>query len=102
MIKNKKGRWFYRIFYFVLILLGLFGLAFNYYHLIYHVECSQFKPSCETDQYCGIDNKCHSFPDLSTTQTITEVNRIYSILPGLFFILVSIAIAYFIIRRGRE
>lgn len=98
MIKNKKAELFSKILYLGLLIISFIALIYFYQHLTSGVECSGLNPSCPQDQYCGVDFKCYHFPQLYKQTTQTIINKTYTLLPGIAFILVSLIISYFIFR----
>jgi len=101
MIKNKKAQILWMGYTFLAVL-AFIGLIILYHYLSAEVECSGLNPSCPSDQYCGADFKCYSFPDLAKSTTQTEVVQMDTIFPALLIILVSIIISYFILRRSSD
>ena len=96
MIRNKRAQIF-QIIYVVLIIIGLFGLIYVYQYLSSDVECSGLNPSCPEHWYCGVDFKCHDFPDLSKTTTQQEITKTHKLFPGTLFIIFSVIISCLIL-----
>ena len=95
--KNKKAQ-IYTIIYTLLLLFSIWGVSSYYFFLIGDAECSQLKPTCSDEEYCGVDFSCHTIQGKSNLDSQTEINRTYTVFPGIIFILFSLIVAFFILR----
>ena len=100
-MRSKKGQTIW-ILYTLGTVIAFFGLFWIYYQLSAVEECSGLNPSCAENQYCSVDFKCHDFPNLEKITLQKETIKSYKIAAGVWFVLISLVVAYLILRRKKN